>query len=346
MSLRSPWLMFAAILALSASLGAAAPAVAPNILIWKPQFTNSTTGDALLADLAVLGEDAAIDEDLFAYSPDLTAHEIVMCVGGVEPYGHLISATEGAALDSYVQGGGLLYLECGDCFNYDPEVSGAYNVRPIFGLMDGSDGDGVFFGDVVGIGPLGDFGFDFNYLGEPSVLDILEPMTSTAILRKESNENVHAVFHAAYGDGRSIAFSVEYGGLYNFWSATAQEHTPRQQLLSALLRLLRSGVATAVPDLAPSTTVTLHPATPNPFATGTTIRYDLTTAARVRLTVFDVAGRVVRTLADRREERGSHSAQWDGRNATGERVASGVYFFALDAGENTSRVVRRVVVLK
>jgi hypothetical protein len=56
---------------------ASAPAMArtiPTILIWQPDHTASESGEALLADLVVLGEDAALSDDLFAYSTDLSGH--------------------------------------------------------------------------------------------------------------------------------------------------------------------------------------------------------------------------------------------------------------------------------
>lgn len=323
---------------------------APNILIWQPPFTASESGDALLADLAVLGEDAALVTNLFAYSPDLSAHEIVMGVVGTTPDTHVIDATEGAALDAYVQNGGLLFLDGADCYNYDPEVQGGYNVRPIFGLDPGSDGDGVFLGDIVGIGNLADFGFDFDYLGEPSFLDELVPVTSIAILRKKVNNEVHAVFHPAYGSGRSIGFSCEYGGLYDFPTAAAQGRaaqalTMRQQLLAACLELLRTGSApVGIGDATAPPALALYPAVPNPFSSGTTIRYDLSQGERVRLTIYDVNGRRVRTLVDRVETEGAHVARWDGRDGAGIRVASGVYFLALDTGKTALQ--RRVVLLK
>jgi hypothetical protein len=347
MTFRTPWRVSVSTLLLVALCSVAAPAgPIPNILIWQPGFTLSQSGQELLADLATLGEDAALDDDLFAYSPDLSDHEIVIGVVGFMPDTHVIDATEGGAMDAYVQNGGLLLLEGGDCFNYDPEVFGGYDVRPIFGLNDGSDGSGVFTGDVLGIGELAAFNFDFDYLGESSLLDELVPTTSTAILRKATNQDVLAVFHAAYGGGRSVAFSCEYGGLFDFPNATSGKAaglTTRQQLLAAVLDLLR-GTVSSVPDGGATPGFALHPAAPNPFSGVTTIRYELGGDDNVQLAIYDVAGRRVRTLADGPEGQGIHTVHWDGRDDAGNRVASGVYFFSLDTKAAALR--RRVVVLK
>jgi flagellar hook assembly protein FlgD len=71
---------------------------------------------------------------------------------------------------------------------------------------------------------------------------------------------------------------------------------------------------------------------PNPLRSGTEIAYDVPVdGARVRLTVFDVAGRRVRILADGPQTAGSRSAAWDGRDDRGNAVGSGVYYCRLEA---------------
>ena len=77
---------------------------------------------------------------------------------------------------------------------------------------------------------------------------------------------------------------------------------------------------------------------PNPFNPETWIPYQLAAAADVALTIYAVDGTVVRTLALGHQPVGiyqdkSRAAYWDGRNAVGEPVASGVYFYTLKAGE-------------
>jgi flagellar hook assembly protein FlgD len=52
----------------------------------------------------------------------------------------------------------------------------------------------------------------------------------------------------------------------------------------------------------------------------------------VRLSIYDVRGTVVRTLLEQLQPAGSHWVQWDGRNDAGHPVASGVYFYEIQAG--------------
>lgn len=68
---------------------------------------------------------------------------------------------------------------------------------------------------------------------------------------------------------------------------------------------------------------------PNPFAEQTTLEYVLPKSTPVRLTVYDVLGRQVRVLVDKKQEAGRHTVQWAGRDESGQRMASGVYLARL-----------------
>lgn len=82
---------------------------------------------------------------------------------------------------------------------------------------------------------------------------------------------------------------------------------------------------------------------PNPMAGSTRIEYDLPAEGEVRLRIFDVAGRRVRTLVDGRKGAGRHAEQWNGRDEGGAAVASGVYFYELDVeGQRSTRRLVRV----
>lgn len=88
-----------------------------------------------------------------------------------------------------------------------------------------------------------------------------------------------------------------------------------------------TGVDGAVPPVN-----ALHPNRPNPFNPVTGIAFSLERPSRAVLRIFDTAGREVRTLVDGDLPAGPHSVSWDGRNGRGEAVASGIYFYRLEAG--------------
>lgn len=77
-------------------------------------------------------------------------------------------------------------------------------------------------------------------------------------------------------------------------------------------------------------------AEPNPFTTSVEIRYALPRPGPVRLTVFDLAGRPARLLWNGRRDAGEHRVSWDGRDARGRGLPSGVYFARLEAGDESA----------
>jgi len=88
---------------------------------------------------------------------------------------------------------------------------------------------------------------------------------------------------------------------------------------------------------------------PNPFNPETWVPYRLSTAGDVTINIYNVAGQLVRTLEMGYREAGSYTvkeraAYWDGRNATGERVASGVYFYNIQSG--SFHATKRMVIVK
>ncbi len=78
---------------------------------------------------------------------------------------------------------------------------------------------------------------------------------------------------------------------------------------------------------------TLEQNYPNPFNPTSTIRYGLPVAADVRLTIHNVLGQEVRQAVSGRLLAGKHEFVWDGLNDRGEQVASGIYFYRLQAGD-------------
>lgn len=94
------------------------------------------------------------------------------------------------------------------------------------------------------------------------------------------------------------------------------------------------GGATDVPSLVKDEP-RLLPNVPNPFNPSTSINYALPADAHVRLSVYDLSGRLVRELENGQRAAGEHSVRWDGRDGQGFPQASGMYFVRLNAGGKT-----------
>jgi hypothetical protein len=118
--------------------------------------------------------------------------------------------------------------------------------------------------------------------------------------------------------------------------------------------ILADEQAKAVPTEVKSAPITIEKAlpteyalvqnSPNPFNPETVIEYQLPEDAYVTITIYNVLGQEIRRLVDGRMPGGFYSVVWDGANGLGQYVASGIYFFRMQAGDFTS--VRKMMMLK
>ena len=115
--------------------------------------------------------------------------------------------------------------------------------------------------------------------------------------------------------------------------------------------VFRQGIATLEElfNTAVPTETVLLPNYPNPFNPETWIPYDLAEDANVHLHVYNATGESIQQLALGFQTAGtyrtrSRAAYWDGRNAAGETVASGIYFYTLQAGQ--FKTTRQMVIIK
>jgi hypothetical protein len=83
---------------------------------------------------------------------------------------------------------------------------------------------------------------------------------------------------------------------------------------------------------------------PNPFNPRTTIKFSLAQQGEVQLLIYDVNGRLVKTLADGKRDAGPHAIVWDGTNDQGHKVGSGVFWSQMKVGSYVSN--KKMVILK
>jgi hypothetical protein len=103
------------------------------------------------------------------------------------------------------------------------------------------------------------------------------------------------------------------------------------EVINAATMFLHVASSTAAPG-APAVVARLLDPAPNPFNPRTLIRFDLAVPGVVDLSVYDLAGRRVRTLAAGTQAAGEHSVLWTGDDARGRTLPSGVYLVQLRAG--------------
>ena len=112
-------------------------------------------------------------------------------------------------------------------------------------------------------------------------------------------------------------------------------------LLAGLPQFIKNAILDY--DLFP-TKYALHQNYPNPFNPVTTIRYDLHQSSNVRIVIYDMLGRQVRSLVNRPEEPGCKKAIWDGKSHAGIPVSAGIYLYQIQADE--FRQYRKMVLIK
>ena len=89
----------------------------------------------------------------------------------------------------------------------------------------------------------------------------------------------------------------------------------------------------------------LYEAYPNPFNPVTTLRYELPEDGLVNITIYDMMGRVVKTLINGSQNAGYKSSQWNATNNTGQPVSAGLYLYTIQAA-GEFRQTKKMVLLK
>ena len=152
-------------------------------------------------------------------------------------------------------------------------------------------------------------------------------------------------FRIQRSDGRATrAFRAIAAASRSFRDDTVAPDADYEYILVAIDR---DGSETYSPPIRVTTSkaeLTLFPNAPNPFNPSTTIRYMLPSRERVRVTIYDVSGRLITTLVDRDQAAGSYDVEWKGLDAVGTRVSSGVYLVQIEAGKQS--LSRKMVLLK
>lgn len=122
-----------------------------------------------------------------------------------------------------------------------------------------------------------------------------------------------------HGDGRAISL-----GAHLWYMDTSQARS----FIDWVMERSPTGIADSQTIMLPLG-ISLAANYPNPFNPTTTIEFSLPAAADVRIDVYNVLGQQVSRLQDAHLPAGHHSVEWDGRTDSGDRAASGVYFYRL-----------------
>ena len=108
--------------------------------------------------------------------------------------------------------------------------------------------------------------------------------------------------------------------------------------------LFNPTTTTGAPSSERPTGFALQQSYPNPFNPSATILYSLEKAVNVKLLVYNILGERVKALVQEKQSSGEHHVVWDGTDNLGRKVASGVYFYRLEAGPFVS--AKKMILIK
>jgi hypothetical protein len=162
--------------------------------------------------------------------------------------------------------------------------------------------------------------------------DGIEWMILRAVEANGPFEELHS--KRIVGDGLSFTFDDEEGR-----PGTSYWYRIEYRDASEWKVLFETGPVTT-----PAMQTTLFQNRPNPFNPSTTIGYYVRERCAVKLDIYSVSGNLVRRLVEGSLDEGSYTAEWDGRNGSGDRVGSGVYFYRLNAGKEVRS--RKMILLE
>ncbi len=202
--------------------------------------------------------------------------------------------------------------------------------------------------------------YDINQDGSVNILDLILVANAFGAYDEKADVNADGVVNILDLTLVASAFGTTSDAAPSLWSLNADNKPTRatvEQWLQDARQLnlsdpdFQRGI-TVLENLLKSLTpkeTALLPNYPNPFNPETWIPYQLATPADVSITIYAPDGKLIRTLDLGHKAVGiyvhrSQAAYWDGRNALGESVASGVYFYTLSAGKFTA--TRKMLIRK
>jgi len=136
---------------------------------------------------------------------------------------------------------------------------------------------------------------------------------------------------------------IEYAGNYVY---IAFRHTNFNGTMMALdnIQITYEGSNSDADDTSKPLTTGLKGNYPNPFNPSTTINFEMAREGQVVIDVYNIKGQKVKTLVNGERGAGSHTIVWDGNDADGRAVSSGVYFYRLNVGEYSA--VKKMLLMK
>ena len=283
--------------------------------------------------------------------------------------GHGMSCNGGSAAFSY----NLVWNSSGSDYNGCSPGAGALTADPMFvnslnddyhvtlasPAIDAGD-PGPSFDDLDGSrGDMGRFGSHPTVMNQPSYPKSLASKFSgeDLVLTWTRNPEAAVSFYAVFCDTVSGFIPATANFVTTSPDTSVTLPAPADTTWYVICAVDTSGYSSgysaevmSAPDIGSAVgdvvrlTNALHQNVPNPFNPSTVIRYSIAERVRVTIRVYDVAGRLVRTLSNEDRSPNVYTVSWDGANDAGQSVSSGIYFYRITAGAFVQ--TKKMVLLK
>ncbi|MCK4537226.1 MAG: T9SS type A sorting domain-containing protein, partial [Candidatus Krumholzibacteria bacterium] len=178
--------------------------------------------------------------------------------------------------------------------------------------------------DVIDITGTGAYSLQLpDYLGVQYYIGISNSQVNAVAEPMRTSWVGHSFMYVRNGDGGTLARNTLVNATWEFFENSVNEDITGETV-PAKYALMQNY--------------------PNPFNPTTRIQFNLPGKGQVSLKIYNVAGQLVRSLTNEVWEAGSHTIDWNGKNDLGSSVASGVYFYKIEAGEFQS--TKKMVLLR
>ena len=293
-----------------------------------PNHSSGPVMDSLLNELGYAGDYYT------SFSPmidSLSNYASAFVFAGIYSSNSVIDQTNGGKLASWcTNDGGMLYLEGGDMWYWDPQYSSGYDFSSLCGVNATDDGSGDL---ATASGASGTFtaGMSFGYSGENNYIDHIDATGSGFVIFSNTSASYNCGVANDAGSYKTVGLSFEFGGLTDgsgvstklaladsimqFFGIEAQGITDRSRV-SSIERRVEFGIKARGSNI---------------VSGEAEFSYGITKSGRVEVKVYDASGRMVRGLVDGEERSGYHTVRWDGRDGRGRRVRRGIYFVRLSS---------------
>ena len=270
---------------------------------------------------------ADIDQD--------TIPEVIF--GSADNHLYALNGENGSVLWSYQTNGGISSSPCAGDIDSDnlPEVAVGCNDHNVYALNGG-------IGSLLWSHPLGD-----SVISSPCLGDI-DGDNQPEVIVGSKNGHVYAL----NGGNGSVLWSYQTGG--GISSSPCLGDINNDNLVEIVVGssdntiYALSGDPTGIAESSRSANTTnsesyLFPNYPNPCGANTVIRYLITRECRVKLVLFDVAGKKIATLVDGHKKPGQYELNLDRRSLPIERLPDGIYFICLES-ENGAKTQKLILI--